>query len=89
MKKTRGYKKWLIDTRHYLKNKKRESILKINVRIYLTNKNKLTKNVENNAEKNISTQHKQKRKESMKAYKKINPTMCSKKLKTTMSSNVL
>ena len=24
MKKTRGYKKWLIDTRHYLKNKKRE-----------------------------------------------------------------
>ena len=31
--------------------------------------------MENNAEKNISTQHKQKRKESMKAYKKINPTM--------------
>ena len=36
--------------------------------------------MENNAGKNISTQHKQKRKESMKAYKKINPTMCSKKI---------
>ena len=36
--------------------------------------------MENNAGKNISTQHKQKKKESMKAYKKINPTMCSKKI---------
>ena len=36
--------------------------------------------MENNAERNISTQHKQNRKESMKAYKKINPTMCSKKI---------